>query len=89
MNPNAYYNLGNLYSKIGNLEKAEHNFRMTIKLDEKDAKPYFTIGLIYYLKKDFNKSIEYYSYGLKLNHNYTIYIPKELLVSVQKYKAEN
>nr|XP_019011300.1 anaphase-promoting complex subunit 6 [Kwoniella pini CBS 10737]OCF50081.1 anaphase-promoting complex subunit 6 [Kwoniella pini CBS 10737] len=63
----TYCNLGHAYRHMRNYEKAEHNYRLTIRLDPTNSTAYSSLGMIYQLKGDIRESIKIYHQSLSLN----------------------
>ena len=66
---NTYYNLGLLYSKTGQYEKAEEEFKQAVYLNPEFVKGYHYLGLLYFQKGDFDKAIGQWNEILKIEAN--------------------
>jgi tetratricopeptide (TPR) repeat protein len=68
----VYLQLGGLYGRTGNLEKAEKEFTKLITLAPYpflQAEGHFNLGLVYQLKKDKDKAIFHYQKSLEFEPN--------------------
>jgi len=66
----GYYNLANIYNKLGEEENAIINYRKVIELDKNYYKAYNNLGNIYRKKNLNKKALEYYILTLNINPNY-------------------
>lgn len=66
---NTYYNLGLLYSKIGEYKKAEEEFRQAIFLNPGFSKGYHFLGLLYLSEEDYDGAIEQWDNILGIEPN--------------------
>ena len=66
----GYYNLANIYNKLGEEDKAIDNYKKVIELDKNYFKAYNNLGNIYRKKNLNKKALEYYILTLKINPNY-------------------
>ncbi len=68
----GYYNLANIFIKIGEEEKAIKNYNKTIELDKNYFKAHNNLGNIYKRKGLNKKAIECYLSTLEINSNYKV-----------------
>ena len=66
----GYYNLANIYNKLGEEENAIINYKKVIELDKNYYKAYNNLGNIYRKKNLNKKALEYYILTLNINPNY-------------------
>ena len=66
----GYYNLANIYNKLGEEEKAIESYKKVIDLDQNYYKAYNNLGNIFRKKNLNKKALEYYILTLKINPNY-------------------
>lgn len=62
----AFYNLGFLYAKNKELDKAIEEYNNVLAIDYKDKDAHFNLGYIYALKDDFTSAIKEYEEVLKI-----------------------
>ncbi len=58
-NPDVYINRANAYAKIKEYNKAILDLTTALRFEPKYARAYYEMGLIFFMKKDFEKSREY------------------------------
>ncbi|WWC93598.1 hypothetical protein V866_000433 [Kwoniella sp. B9012] len=63
----TYCNLGHAYRHMRNYDKAEHNYRLTIRLDPTNSIAYSSLGMIWQLRGEIRESIKIYHQSLSLN----------------------
>jgi tetratricopeptide (TPR) repeat protein len=68
--PMGYNNLGVVYERKGQLDKAEEYFKKAIELDKNFVLAYNNLGLVYGKKGQLNKAEEYFKKAIKLDKNY-------------------
>ncbi len=66
----GYYNLANIYNKLGEEDKAITNYEKVIELDKNYYKAYNNLGNIYRKKNINKKALQYYLVTLSINPNY-------------------
>ncbi len=66
----GYYNLANIYNKLGEEEKAIESYEKVISLDNNYYKAYNNLGNIYRKRNLNKKALEYYILTLRINPNY-------------------
>lgn len=66
---NNYMKLGHLYSQINEIDKAQEAFENVIKINPKNDKAYFMLGLIYEKKKMFAQAINAWQKCLDYTQN--------------------
>ncbi len=66
----CYYNLANVYNKLGEEDKAVENYKKVIDLDKSYYKAYNNLGNIFRKKNLFKNSLDCYIITLKINPNY-------------------
>lgn len=70
-NPEGWNQLGNLYLRIGELEKAENAYQALLKIDDSSsiyqAVVLCNLGIIYQTRGDLDRAIDYHEKALKLN----------------------
>jgi tetratricopeptide (TPR) repeat protein len=54
----AHFNLANLYSDSGNLALARLHYEIAIEIKPRDPNPYYNLGLVLVLNKDFVNAID-------------------------------
>lgn len=64
-----HHNLGNVYYRKSDYEKALENYSKALKLCDEDYKVYYDIAVTYIKLKDYNKAIENYTAALKLKED--------------------
>ncbi|OCF40492.1 anaphase-promoting complex subunit 6 [Kwoniella heveanensis CBS 569] len=62
----TYCNLGHAYRHMRNYDKAEHNYRLTIRLDPTNAVAYSSLGMIWQLRGEIREAIKIYHQALSL-----------------------
>jgi len=67
----GYYNLANIYNKIGEEENAIKNYEKVIEIDRSYYKAYNNLGNIFRKRNLNKKALEYYILTLTINPNYT------------------
>ncbi len=67
----GYYNLANIYNKLGEEDKAIKNYEKVIELDKSYYKAYNNLGNIFRKRSLNKKALEYYILTLAINPNYT------------------
>ena len=65
--PHALVFLGNLYAQLENIDKAEEQYELAIKSDNKTASAYFGLGIIYEKQNEIDKALEKYKDAVKLS----------------------
>jgi len=65
--PKTHNNLGDVYGRNGNLDKAIEEFGLAIRINPRYAEAYHNIANIYYRKGDVNTAIENYNKALYFN----------------------
>ncbi len=65
----AYIDLGDVYVKLGNLNKAENEYKTAIATDSTSADGYLKLAQAYYLDNKFVLAISYYTECIKLDKN--------------------
>ncbi|WRT68218.1 uncharacterized protein IL334_005194 [Kwoniella shivajii] len=63
----TYCNLGHAYRHMRNYDKAEHNYRLTIRLDPTNSIAYSSLGMIWQLRGEIREAIKIYHQALSLN----------------------
>jgi len=58
------------YLRTGNLDMAQSQLEQMISISPKDAKLYYNLGLIYYYRNDYGKSIEFCQKALEIDPNF-------------------
>ena len=66
----GYYNLANIYNKLGEEDKAIESYKKVIDLDQNYFKAYNNLGNIFRKKNLNKKALEYYILSIKINPNY-------------------
>ncbi len=66
----GFYNLANIYNKLGEEDKAIKNYEKVIELDKGYYKAYNNLGNIYRKKNLNKKALEYYILTLNINPKY-------------------
>ena len=66
----GYYNLANIYNKLGEEENAIKNYEKVIELDKSYYKAYNNLGNIFRKRNLNKKALEYYILTLNINPNY-------------------
>ncbi len=66
----GYYNLANIYNKLGEEENTIKNYEKVIKLDKNYYKAYNNLGNIFRKRNLNKKALEYYILTLTINPNY-------------------
>ncbi len=66
----GYYNLANIYNKLGEEDKAIENYKKVIDIDQNYYKAYNNLGNIFRKKNLNKKALEYYILTIKINPNY-------------------
>ncbi len=66
----GYYNLANIYNKIGEEDNAIKNYERVIELDKGYYKAYNNLGNIFRKRNLNKKALEYYILTLNINPNY-------------------
>jgi len=66
----GYYNLANIYNKLGEEENAIKNYEKVIELDKSYYKAYNNLGNIFRKRNLNKKALEYYILTLTINPNY-------------------
>lgn len=62
------YNLrGNIYSSLGEYEKAEKDFFTALTIDKDSYKTFGNLGDMYFNMEEYEKALEYYNYMIKLD----------------------
>ena len=64
-----YYNLGIVYEKIKQYNKATDAYQTAIKLAPEEADAYFNLGLVYIEQKKYDEGIECFKNVLKVDEN--------------------
>ncbi|WVR07363.1 hypothetical protein IAU60_004404 [Kwoniella sp. DSM 27419] len=62
----TYCNLGHAYRHMRNYDKAEHNYRLTIRLDPTNSIAYSSLGMIWQLRGEIREAIKIYHQALSL-----------------------
>lgn len=62
-----FYNLGIVYEKLKDLDKAEANYIKAILYAPEEADAYYNLGLVYMDKKDYDKAIENFEKVLEID----------------------
>lgn len=68
--PRTHINLGFLYLKAQDLQRAEDHFKKAIELDPNSANAHLNLGLVYLLKKDYDSALKEYELALKIRPDY-------------------
>ena len=66
----GYYNLANIYNKLGEEDNAIKNYEKVIELDKSYYKAYNNLGNIFRKRNLNKKALEYYILTLNINPNY-------------------
>lgn len=66
----AHYNLGIIYIRLGNLQKAAENFSEARKIDPSSSDAHFNLGYIFTQKDDIRKAIYHYHEALRIDPDY-------------------
>ena len=66
----GYYNLANIYNKLGEEDNAIKNYKKVIELDKSYYKAYNNLGNIFRKRNLNKKALEYYILTLTINPNY-------------------
>ena len=66
----GYYNLANIYNKLGEEDNAIKNYEKVIELDKSYYKAYNNLGNIFRKRNLNKKALEYYISTLTINPNY-------------------
>ena len=64
-----YYNLGIVYEKIKQYNKATDAYQTAIKLAPNEADAYFNLGLVYIEQKKYDEGIECFQHVLEIDEN--------------------
>lgn len=62
----CHYNLGVVYTELGQGESAESAFREALKEDHQNANAYFSLGIYYFKKKKFGDALWYCEQAIRL-----------------------
>ncbi|CAD8173218.1 unnamed protein product [Paramecium pentaurelia] len=68
----AYYNRGNLYTNIGDKDKALSDYNQAILLDPDNAKAYYNRGNLYQTIGDKDKALRDYNQAIQLDPKFSI-----------------
>ncbi|WWC63108.1 uncharacterized protein I303_105708 [Kwoniella dejecticola CBS 10117] len=63
----TYCNLAHSYRHMRNYDRAEHNYRITIRLDPTNSTAYSSLGIIHQLRGEIRDAIKVYHQSLSLN----------------------
>jgi tetratricopeptide (TPR) repeat protein len=63
----VHVNLGAIYNRLGQLDKAVESLRKGIQLDPHRAEGYYNLGLVYRTKKELGLAIQAYREAIRLN----------------------
>ncbi|WVO17769.1 hypothetical protein L204_105467 [Cryptococcus depauperatus] len=63
----TYCNLAHAYRMVGEYDKAEHNYRHSIRLDPTSLTAYSSFALLYHLRGDIRLAIQFYHQALSLS----------------------
>lgn len=64
-----FYNLGIVYEKLKNLDKAEINYKQAIKLAPDETDAYYNLGLVYIDKRKYEEAVECFEAVLEKDNN--------------------
>jgi len=67
-----YFNMGNVYFKLGFKEKAYDNFKKSTELYPRYAEGYYAMGVMQHNDENFNEAKIHYNSAVKLNPNHTL-----------------
>ena len=67
---NTYDNLGLLYSRLKEYQKAEEEFKQAIYLNPKFTKAYYDLGSLYFIQEKYNDTIEQWNKILEIEPNF-------------------
>ncbi|HEX21782.1 MAG TPA: tetratricopeptide repeat protein [Actinobacteria bacterium] len=89
-NPEAHVNMGAVYYRIGNLDRALREFNITLSLDKKNADAYLYRGRIYKKRGEVKKAIADFRSSIKYSRKETRLFPLfelgDLYEKQKKYK---
>lgn len=78
----AYYNLGNLYLALGELNEAFYYFSEAIKIDDQHAKSFLGLGLVLSQMGKITEAISYYEKAYQLDPSLKkLPLPKDLFLT--------
>jgi len=87
----AHYNIGNVYSDLGNLDEAIASYHKAIQvggLDEDASLAWYNLGNIYYRKADVPKAVDAYRTAISINRGLAMaYNNLGLVLAAQPDKA--
>lgn len=86
-NTDVLHNLGCAMKKLGQLDKAEYYFNEVITLDQQRHDTYNDLGNLFYIREDWDKTIELYEKALSLESDSDLY--RNNLNKARKRKSEH
>jgi len=75
----AHYNLGNVYSEIGNLNLAKSHYELAVQIAPEYPNAHYNLGLVLISLKQYKRAIAYINEYIKLSPSQEISKAKELL----------
>jgi tetratricopeptide (TPR) repeat protein len=75
-NLEAYRGLGRLYTKMGDCDRAQENYRKAMTKYPKDATLWYDLGLCYHRKREFPDSARCFSKALEIDPDNVEYLKK-------------
>lgn len=78
----AHYNLGNVYSDIGNFELARAHYELAIQIAPNYPNGYYNLGLVLISLKEYKQAIELINKYIELNPDNDLSTAKQLITTL-------